>query len=62
VVVTHGLHSALSIGTRIAMLYGGSIVELSTPEEFVNSPNPEVVSFLESQFITRRGGWERHLA
>ena len=36
-VVTHDLHSALSIGTRIAMLHGGKIIELSTPEEFIES-------------------------
>jgi phospholipid/cholesterol/gamma-HCH transport system ATP-binding protein len=58
VVVTHDLHSALSIGTRIAMLYEGRIVELATPEEFIESQQQEVRQFLESQFITRRGAWE----
>lgn len=61
VVVTHDLHSALSIGTRIAMLYGGKIVELSTPDDFVKSPRREVQRFLESQFITKKGSWERKL-
>lgn len=61
VVVTHDLHSALSIGTRIAMIHGGRIVELSTPEDFVRSTRPEVQGFLESQFITKQGGWERNL-
>jgi phospholipid/cholesterol/gamma-HCH transport system ATP-binding protein len=60
VVVTHDLHSALSIGSRIAMLHGGKIVELSTPADFINSSNPEVQSFLESQFITKKGVWERN--
>lgn len=58
VVVTHDLHSALTIGSRIAMLYGGKIVELSTPETFIKSKNPEVKRFLESQFITASGVWE----
>jgi len=61
VVVTHDLHSALSIGSRIAMLYDGRIVELCGPEDFVNSDNNEVRGFLESQFITRRGDWERNV-
>ena len=61
VVVTHDLHSALSIGTRIAMLHGGKIVELSAPAEFVNSQSHEVQSFLESQFITKAGSWERNI-
>jgi phospholipid/cholesterol/gamma-HCH transport system ATP-binding protein len=59
VVVTHDLHSALSIGTRIAMLHGGHIVELSTPEEFIESQSEEARGFLEAQYVTRRGAWER---
>lgn len=60
VVVTHDLHSALGIGSRIAMLYGGSILEIATPADFVSSGKTEVRQFLESQFITKRGPWERH--
>jgi len=60
VVVTHDLHSALSIGTRIAMLHGGRVAETSTPEEFVNSSNEDVQSFLKAQFITEAGNWERN--
>ena len=55
VVVTHDLHSALSIGTRIAMLHGGRVVELAVPERFIRSPRPEVQNFLASQFITKEG-------
>lgn len=50
VVVTHDLNSALSIGHRIAMLKDGRIVELSTPDEFRNSTNPDVREFLDAQF------------
>jgi phospholipid/cholesterol/gamma-HCH transport system ATP-binding protein len=60
VVVTHDLHSALSIGTRIAMLYGGKIIEVNTPEKFIDTDNPEAINFLESQFITKAGSWERN--
>ena len=59
-VVTHDLHSALSIGSRIAMLYEGEILELATPEEFIRSRQPAVRDFLDSQYITRRGEWERN--
>lgn len=58
VVVTHDLHSALSIGSRIMMLHGGKIVEDATPEEFIRSKDPVVQSFLESQYITKKGQWE----
>lgn len=61
VVVTHDLHSALSIGTRIAMLYGGKIVEISTPAGFIKSTNEEVRAFLEAQFVTKEGSWERNM-
>jgi phospholipid/cholesterol/gamma-HCH transport system ATP-binding protein len=60
VVVTHDLHSALSIATRIAMLSEGRIVELATPEEFIKSKVEAVVGFLEAQYITTRGSWEKH--
>lgn len=59
VVVTHDLHSALAIGTRIAMLADGHIVEVATPEEFVESDKPQVRRFLKSQYITTKGSWER---
>lgn len=57
VVVSHDLHSALSIGSRIAMLYGGRFVETATPGGFIQSARGEVQQFLESQFITKRGSW-----
>jgi phospholipid/cholesterol/gamma-HCH transport system ATP-binding protein len=59
VVVTHDLHSALAIGTRIMMIDGGKIVENAIPEEFIESKNETVQRFLESQYITRRGAWEK---
>lgn len=58
VVVTHDLHSALAIGTRIAMLHEGKIVEVSTPEEFIRSKQEVVRGFLDAQYITQRGAWE----
>jgi len=60
VVVTHDLHSALSIGTRIAMIHGGKVLELAAPNEFIKSENSEVQKFLRSQYITKRGSWERN--
>jgi phospholipid/cholesterol/gamma-HCH transport system ATP-binding protein len=61
VVVTHDLHSALSIGDRIAMLHEGKVVELADPAGFIASEHPVVRQFLESQYITRRGSWEESL-
>jgi len=58
VVVTHDLHSALSIGTRIMMLHQGRIVENAPPEEFIHSKDKTVQSFLASQYITKKGKWE----
>lgn len=54
IVVTHDLNSALSIGHRIAMLKAGRIVEISTPDEFRNSANPDVREFMDAQFKINR--------
>lgn len=54
VVVTHDLHSALSIGHRIALLKDGRIVELAAPQAFRDSRDPVVREFLEAQFILPR--------
>ncbi len=59
VVVTHDLFSALTIGHRIAMISKGKIIELSTPKDFIKSENPLVQDFLDSQFITKHGIWEK---
>ncbi|MBI2437302.1 MAG: ATP-binding cassette domain-containing protein [Lentisphaerae bacterium] len=59
VVVTHDLFSALAIGTRIAMIYDGRILEISRPADFIRSQNEIVKRFLEAQYITQRGAWER---
>jgi len=61
VVVTHDLHSALSIGNRIALLNHGSIRALEKPETFVNLDEPDVRAFLAAQFITEEGAWEKDL-
>ncbi|MBN2786539.1 MAG: ABC transporter ATP-binding protein [Pontiellaceae bacterium] len=58
VVVTHDLHSALAIGSRIMMLHQGRIVENAPPADFIRSQNETVQSFLESQYITKKGKWE----
>ena len=59
VVVTHDLHSALAIADRIAMLSAGSIVDIQPPAAFIASKAPEIRSFLDAQYITRRGSWEK---
>ena len=58
VVVTHDMHSALSISDRILMLGSAHVVELARPADFIHSDRPEVKAFLDAQFITRRGVWE----
>ena len=50
IVVTHDLHSAFSIGDRVAMLNKGKIVEIGPPEEFVRSEDPFVQEFIKAQF------------
>jgi phospholipid/cholesterol/gamma-HCH transport system ATP-binding protein len=46
VVVTHHMSSAFSIADRIAMIYGGRIIELGTVDEFRQSQDPIVQQFI----------------
>ena len=46
VIVTHDLNFALYISDRIAMMHGGSVVEIGTPREIKRSENPIVRGFI----------------
>jgi len=46
IIVTHEMDSAFRVGTKMAMLYQGKIIEQGEAEEFKNSTNPVVVQFL----------------
>ncbi|HSH38146.1 MAG TPA: ATP-binding cassette domain-containing protein [Chthoniobacterales bacterium] len=46
VIVTHEMESAFRIGTKMAMLYRGKIIEVGPPDQFRDSTNPVVSQFL----------------
>jgi|SRR5439155_3764799 len=46
--VTHDLHEALLLGTRIALLEEGRLVSLSSREEFLRSSDPLVAKYVEA--------------
>jgi len=46
VIVTHEMDSAFRIGTRMAMLYQGKVIEDAEPARFKKSDNPVVQQFL----------------
>ena len=46
IIVTHEMDSAFRIGTRMAMLYQGKIIEDAPPDQFKQSNNPVVAQFL----------------
>jgi phospholipid/cholesterol/gamma-HCH transport system ATP-binding protein len=46
ITVTHEMDSAFRIGTRMAMLYQGKIIEDAEPDKFKQSDNPVVAQFL----------------
>jgi osmoprotectant transport system ATP-binding protein len=46
--VTHDLHEALFLGSRIALLEEGGLVSLGTPEEFLTSSEPLVMKYVEA--------------
>lgn len=49
IVVTHDLQSAYRTCDRIALHFGGEIVEIGTKEEIINSPNPIVQQFIRGE-------------
>jgi osmoprotectant transport system ATP-binding protein len=48
VFVTHDMHEALVLGTRIALIEKGQLVVVDTPEEFLHSTNPLVAAYVDA--------------
>jgi osmoprotectant transport system ATP-binding protein len=46
--VTHDLREALLLGTRIALLAGGRLAGVYSPQEFLRATEPEARAFVES--------------
>ena len=46
--VTHDLHEALRLGSRIALLEAGKLVSIGSPEEFLSSSDPLVRKYVEA--------------
>ena len=49
IVVTHDMVSAFSIADRIAVLYGGEIIQCDVPEKIKNSENMIVQQFIKGE-------------
>jgi phospholipid/cholesterol/gamma-HCH transport system ATP-binding protein len=49
VTITHDMKVAFKIADRVAMIWGGRIVEQGTPAEFQSSTNPIVQQFVEGR-------------
>jgi len=49
VIITHDIASAYKVADRIAMLYGGKIIEEGTPEEIEKSKNPVIKQFIRGR-------------
>ena len=59
VFVTHDVHEALVLGTRIALMENGRMAVLQTPEEFLRSTDPLVIAYLEAFRTDIRNGSHR---
>jgi len=51
VFVTHDLHEAMLLGSRIALMDKGKIVLLDTPENFAKSEQPLARAYLDTVFV-----------
>ena len=49
IVVTHNMESVFRIADRVAMIYKGKVLEISTPEQLKNSTNPIVQQFIKGE-------------
>ena len=58
IAVTHDMTSAYKIADKIAMLYGGKIIAVGTPDEIKNAKDPVVKQFIngEAEGPITRGG------
>ena len=59
IAVTHDMVSAYKIGTRIAMMYEGKIIQMGSPDEIRHSTHPVVKQFITGSAagpITNGGG------
>ena len=50
IMVTHDVRGAFKTADRIALLTGGKVIAVGTPQEFRESTNPQVRAFLERDF------------
>jgi len=49
IVITHDMRSAYTVGTKIAMLYEGTVRQVGTVEEIQNSADPLIRQFIEGR-------------
>ena len=49
IVITHDMRSAYTVGTRIAMLYEGTVRQCGTVEEIQHTTDPVVRQFIEGR-------------
>jgi osmoprotectant transport system ATP-binding protein len=48
VLVTHDVHEALILGTRIALLNSGRLAGIYSPTEFVQSPDQQAAAYISA--------------
>jgi osmoprotectant transport system ATP-binding protein len=48
VFVTHDLHEALRLGSRIGLMEGGRLITVLTPEQFVRSKDPLAAAYVKA--------------
>jgi osmoprotectant transport system ATP-binding protein len=46
--VTHDVREAMLLGSRIGLMHRGRLLELATPEKFIQSSEPHVSAYLET--------------
>jgi osmoprotectant transport system ATP-binding protein len=56
ILVTHDMAEALALGDRIGVMEGGRLIWVGTPQQIVESDDPQVRALLESVLPLSRSG------
>ncbi len=56
ILVTHDVREALTLATRIGLMHRGTLLLLETPEQFLNSDNPQARAYLDTLALPQTAG------
>jgi len=59
ILVTHDVREALLLGARIGLMHRGQLLLVETPDQFLNSDNPQARAYLDTLTLIANAGEKR---